>query len=71
MVKTLLAGGAGIDARDRRGRTALLAATHRNRVDVARAAHSASGADVNAKDFIQDSPFLYAGSRRPHRNPAS
>ena len=44
-----------------RGRTALLAATHGNHVAVARAL-IAAGADVNAKDDIQDSPFLYAGA---------
>src|SRR5258708_22460912 len=36
VVRSLLADGARIDARDQRGRTALLAATHRNRIDVAR-----------------------------------
>jgi ankyrin repeat protein len=61
VVKTLLAGGARIDARDQRGRSALLAATHRNRVDVARLLIQ-EGADVNAKDFIQDSPYLYAAA---------
>ena len=51
----------GIDARDQRGRSALLAATHRNRVEVARFLIQ-EGADVNAKDFIQDTPFLYAAA---------
>ena len=49
------------DARDGRGRTALLAATHGNHVAVARAL-IAAGADVNAKDGIEDSPYLYAGA---------
>ena len=44
-----------------RGRSALLAATHRNRVDVARYLIQ-EGADVNAKDFIQDTPYLYAAA---------
>ena len=61
MVKKLLAGGTRIDARDQRGRTALLAATHRNRVETARFLMQ-EGADVNAKDFIQDSPYLYAAA---------
>src|SRR4051812_38037847 len=61
VVKRLFAGGARIDARDQRGRTALLAATHRNRIDVARLLIQ-EGADVNAKDFIQDSPYLYAAA---------
>src|ERR1051325_1335612 len=56
VVKNLLAGGARIDARDQRGRTALLAATHRNQIDVARFLIQ-EGADVNAKDFIHDTPF--------------
>jgi ankyrin repeat protein len=59
-VRQLLAG-ARINARDQRGRSALLAATHRNRVDVARFLIQ-EGADVNAKDFIQDTPFLYAAA---------
>ena len=61
MVKKLLADGARIDARDQRGRSALLAATHRNRVEVARFLIQ-EGADVNAKDFIQDTPYLYAAA---------
>ena len=47
--------------RDQRGRTALLAATQRNQIEVARLLIP-EGADVNAKDFIQDTPFLYAGA---------
>ena len=38
-----------------------LAATHRNRIVVARFLIQ-EGADVNAKDFIQDTPFLYAAA---------
>ena len=60
-VERLLARGAGVDARDGNGRTALLAATHGNHVAVARAL-IAAGADVNAKDGIEDSPYLYAGA---------
>src|SRR5215207_479287 len=60
-VERLLAEGAGVAARDHRGRTALLAATHGNHVGVARAL-IAAGADVNAKDSIEDSPYLYAGA---------
>ena len=36
-------------------------ATHANHVTLARAL-IAAGADVNAKDSIEDSPFLYAGA---------
>ena len=60
-VQRLLREGAAVNARDGRGRTALLAATHANRVEVARVLITA-GADVNAKDAIEDSPFLYAGA---------
>ena len=61
VVRKILSGGARIDARDQRGRTALLAATQRNQIEVARFLIQ-EGADVNAKDFIQDSPFLYAAA---------
>jgi len=60
-IGALLASGAPIDARDERGRTALLVATHANRVRAARALIDA-GADVNAKDDIHDSAYLYAGA---------
>jgi ankyrin repeat protein len=40
---------------------ATAAATHGNRVEAARIL-IAAGADVNAKDSIEDSPFLYAGA---------
>lgn len=61
-VRQLLADGAPIDARDGRGRTALLAATHANHVETAKLLIEA-GADVNARDDINDSPYLYAGAR--------
>src|SRR5881394_2150410 len=60
-VERLIREGASVMARDNRGRTALLAATHGNHAGVARVL-IAAGADVNAKDDIQDSPFLYAGA---------
>ncbi len=56
-----LAAGVAVDARDAQGRTPLLLATHKNRIEAARAL-IAAGADVNAKDSIEDSPFLYAGA---------
>ena len=61
-VERLIARG-----RERRARAttaaarALLAATHGNHVAVARAL-IAAGADVNAKDDIEDLPYLYAGA---------
>jgi ankyrin repeat protein len=39
----------------------LLAATHANRIEAARLL-IAAGADVNAKDAIEDSPYLYAAA---------
>lgn len=60
-VKKLIGEGASVKARDGRGATALLAATHGNHIEVARLL-IAAGADVNAKDSIEDSPFLYAGA---------
>jgi ankyrin repeat protein len=61
-IQALLSRGADIDARDEAGRTALLIATHGNRIEVARVLIEA-GADVNAKDRINDSPYLCAGAR--------
>src|SRR5688572_794905 len=60
-IKDLLSKGAAIDARDANGCTALLVATHGNKLNAARAL-IAAGSDVNAKDKINDSPFLYAGA---------
>jgi ankyrin repeat protein len=60
-LRRLLDAGMPVDGRDGRGRTALLVATHANRIDAARLLIE-RGADVNAKDDIQDSPFLYAGA---------
>lgn len=62
LVEKLLAMGADIEWRDGRRRTALLAATQGNRIEVARLLIS-RGADVNAKDDISDSPFLLSGAR--------
>lgn len=61
-IRQAFAAGAKIDARDRGGRTALLIATHDNKIAAA-AALIEAGADVNAKDNINDSPYLYAGAR--------
>jgi len=61
VVRQLLAEGARINARDKNGRTALMAVTRRNYVEVARLLIR-EGADVNAKDLMQDTPFLYAGA---------
>jgi ankyrin repeat protein len=60
-VRRLLNEGAGVGARDKNGRTALMSATRRNYVEIARLLIQ-EGADVNAKDLLQDTPFLYAGA---------
>ena len=64
-VRKLLDTGTPVDTRDSRRRTPLLAATHANRVAVAKLLIE-RGADVNAKDDIQDSPYLYAEIGRAH-----
>lgn len=50
-----------MDARDKDQRTPLLLATRANAIDTARLLIEA-GADVNARDMIRDTPFLYAGA---------
>jgi ankyrin repeat protein len=59
--RAALAAGAAVDARDSRGRTALLIATYRNDIPLTRLLIAAR-ADVNAKDAMEDSPYLYAGA---------
>jgi hypothetical protein len=61
-VQALLRAGADIEQRDASGRTAVLAATAGNHVDVVRAL-IARGANVNAQDAQRDSAFLLAGAR--------
>ena len=53
--------GVPVDSRDANGRTALLIATHADATEAAKVL-IAAGADVNAKDNLEDSPFLYAGA---------
>jgi uncharacterized protein len=60
-VERLLEQGAGVDARDESGRTALIAAAYGNRLDVAGLLVDA-GADVNAKDETQQSAYLISTS---------
>ena len=60
-VLRLIAAGADINARDVRGRTPALAATHANRVETVGALIDA-GADINIRDDRKDNPFLYAGA---------
>lgn len=60
-VLQLVSEGVPLEARDADNRTALLLATRANLVEIAAALINA-GADVNAKDSIHDTPFLYAGA---------
>ena len=60
-LRRALERGAQVDARDARGRTALLAATQANRVEAVQAL-LAAGADVDLQDERLDNPFLYAGA---------
>ena len=53
--------GVSIEARDNRGRTALLIATHENHIKLAKYLIDL-GADVNARDNINDTPYLFAGA---------
>lgn len=62
LIKRILSKKAFIDERDETGSTALMVATKANNVHAAYMLIEA-GADVNAKDNIQDSPYLYAGAQ--------
>ena len=61
-IKALLADGAPLEARDEDGNTPLLRATLGNH-EVAASVLMKAGADVNAKNRIEDSAYLYAGAR--------
>lgn len=61
LLKKLLDRKIPLDSRDAQGRTALLIATQNNAIQAANLLINA-GADVNAKDNLQDSPYLYAGA---------
>ncbi|MGW5752896.1 ankyrin repeat domain-containing protein [Nocardia rhamnosiphila] len=60
-VHELLANGADLETRGEQGRTPLVAAT-KNRATAAARALVEAGADVDAKDDLQDSAYLYAGA---------
>ncbi|MBY0158545.1 ankyrin repeat domain-containing protein [Cytobacillus firmus] len=60
-VRQLLQSGANIDATDEQGRTAVMAATYRNHVDMVDALIQA-GADINIRDHQLNNVFLYAGA---------
>jgi uncharacterized protein len=61
LLQQRITSGVPIDVTNSEGRTALLLATHANAIEAAKFLIDA-GADVNAMDQIQDSPFLYAGA---------
>ena len=60
-IQRLLMEGADINGRDALGRTAIMAATHRNQVETVHLLIQA-GADINIRDNRMDNPFLYAGA---------
>lgn len=60
-VKQLLSEGANINTQDDQGRTPVMAATYKNRVETVRALIEA-GADINKQDNMKNNPFLYAGA---------
>ncbi|MBN9500907.1 MAG: hypothetical protein BGO01_11170 [Armatimonadetes bacterium 55-13] len=60
-ISILLAGGADINQRDSRGRTAVLAATHAKQVEAVRTLIEA-GADLDLQDERRDNVLLYAGA---------
>lgn len=60
-VTQLLQAGADINVQDDRGRTAAMAATHANQVEIVRGLIEA-GADINIRDNRSDNPFLYASA---------
>ncbi len=60
-VLELIGKGADLDAKDSRGRTPIMAATHGNRVETVKALIDA-GANINLQDDRKDNPFLYAGA---------
>ena len=60
-VAAQLASGAPLEQRDAARRTPLMIATRNDQLAIARRLIEA-GADVNAKDNIRDTPFLYAGA---------
>ncbi|WP_328413072.1 hypothetical protein [Nocardia sp. NBC_00403] len=67
-MRELIARGADIETRGDHDRTPLIAAT-KNRAAAAAQALIDAGADVNAKDDLEDSAYLYAGRRGPRRDP--
>ena len=60
-VLSLISAGANIDARDARGRTPALAATHGRHAGTVQALIQ-SGADINLRDNRSDNVLLYAGA---------
>jgi ankyrin repeat protein len=60
-LRRLILSGVNLNARDSRGRTALMAATHTNQIEPVQILLEA-GADVDIQDGQLDNPFLYAGA---------
>lgn len=60
-VKEILSTNPDLEIIDNQGRTALMIATYNHDNEIAKLL-IAAGADVNAQDTMQNSPFLYAGA---------
>lgn len=67
LIKHILSQKTLIDARDETGSTALMVATRANNIHAAHMLIEA-GADVNAKDNIQDSPLFVCRRTRLFKN---
>ncbi|MDF2814876.1 MAG: ankyrin [Paenibacillus sp.] len=60
-VQRYIAEGADINVQDAQGRTAIMAATYGNKLEVVRVL-LAAGADLNVQDNRLDNPLLFAGA---------
>ncbi|WP_436487108.1 ankyrin repeat domain-containing protein [Chitinophaga sp. ARDCPP14] len=60
-IKTAVARGEQVEAKDAEGRTPLMVATYHHHTAAAKLL-LAAGANVNTQDHLQNSPFLYAGA---------
>lgn len=62
LVKEILSSKSNLEIKDKNGRTALMIAAYNHDNKIAELL-VAAGADVNAQDNMQNSPFLYAGAK--------
>ena len=61
LVKEILSSNPDLEIKDKNGRTALMIAAY-NRDNIIAELLVAAGANVNAQDTMQNTPFLYAGA---------